>query len=605
MESPPIDEYCGRRLQKEFHNNMKQKLQLMREESIDTDMTLVSEDGQKFPVHKLLLKTGSEYFRKMFDSDFRESKDKEVKIQLAGETLKLVLDFIYFCTIDISTLNRNSLNELLLASDMFHLQLLHKQCWNRALKTLTVDNFHVVWETALMCDKPDMVESIVDFVINNLPAIGEKTHFYELSAKQLEYLLKRIRYFNIPLEMFVVERILSWVRNDVEIRKTHLKTFFTSMDLCTLPEDYVQELLHSEDDLITNDKETSFAIRSQLKMKKISRTNTERGLILTYQLLRFTKQYGDSQCQSIDMESGIKITRHLPFVLNDGMCCAQYKNYVFFVDSQAFMATIHKIPDNQTKQFGLNSVVRYCLETNIAEYKEPIPKTVCSGQACVVNDTLFVVGGNRSTGKSIQCYDILKNMWSDVNARALENMEIKISVCLQEKLMIICYEEKDVYKIFTVENSKCAYRSTLPKGFDLKPHLTVASSDTLYSIVRQESQFFLCMYNFSKDTWTSIYIREHRMPKFVYCVFDVNGKYCIACNKDNKVHLLQSGTNSFQPMKLNAMYELGYFDLVPMHLDPSAFELNLGANKSLQQMKESNQSRLQLMDLEDDDDMLE
>lgn len=591
--------------QKDFHNALKMNLLLMREHSIDTDVVLVSEDGQKFPVHKLLLKAASNYFVTMFTSDFKESKAKEVDIKSEGETLRIILDFIYFCPMDLTSLTHDLLRDVLMTSDMFQLEVLNRLCWNLLLKALTVDNYFVAWETAIMCNKLEMEENIVDFVINNLATISGKHKFYTLPVRHIQFILDRIKGLRIPLEMFIVERILSWVRNDETFRKEHLKTFFASMDLCTLPESYLQDLLHSDDDLIAKDNETIYAINSQLRMRKVCRTSAENHLVTTHQLVRFTMQYGEGRCESIDMDTGRKIIHPLPFVLKQGMCCAQYKSCIYFVDS-ADVAVMHKIPETETKSYGFNSVVEYCMESNLAVYKEPIPKAVCNAQACVVSDTLFVVGGDRGTTKSIQYYKIPTSTWGEISMpKNMDPMAIKICASVQDKLLILFHEGKDVYKTFLVDNLKCTLHSTLPKGFDLQPHLTVASSDTLYGFVRQDKQQFLCIYNSRQNKWTSKYIRDQTLPQFVYCVFEVNGRYCIACSKSNKIYLLDTENEQLQPMKLNAKHELGFFDMVPMEMDDASFEINIGFQKSLNQMKESARISLQFMDDELDDNLID
>ena len=69
---------------------------LMEEE--DSDMTLVSNTGDHLPVHALLLKARSTYFRTLLST--RWQPGKEVRLQVGKEALTMIITFLYSGKLD-------------------------------------------------------------------------------------------------------------------------------------------------------------------------------------------------------------------------------------------------------------------------------------------------------------------------------------------------------------------------------------------------------------------------------------------------------------------------------------------------------------------------
>jgi len=60
------------------------------------DIKIVAKNGEEIWAHKVVLAANSEYFNIMFNSQFKESKELEIKIQeLEPFVLNLLIDFIY------------------------------------------------------------------------------------------------------------------------------------------------------------------------------------------------------------------------------------------------------------------------------------------------------------------------------------------------------------------------------------------------------------------------------------------------------------------------------------------------------------------------------
>ena len=71
-----------------------------------SDCTLETDDGMKFPIHRVVLGSCSKYFKRMFTGDLKESNRDRVKIHEVDSTgLEAVISFAYSGKIESLTLN--------------------------------------------------------------------------------------------------------------------------------------------------------------------------------------------------------------------------------------------------------------------------------------------------------------------------------------------------------------------------------------------------------------------------------------------------------------------------------------------------------------------
>ena len=70
------------------------------------DCTLETDDGKKFPIHRVVLGACCEYFDTMFTGDLKESNQDQVKMHQVDSTgLEAVISFAYSGKIESLTLN--------------------------------------------------------------------------------------------------------------------------------------------------------------------------------------------------------------------------------------------------------------------------------------------------------------------------------------------------------------------------------------------------------------------------------------------------------------------------------------------------------------------
>jgi len=109
-----------------------------------TDFTIISGDS-RFPCHRIVLATRSEYFEGLFRN---EPTKKELKVDESPDLVKAVLEFVTKGLIP-DDIDNNAL-DLILVSDMYGLDLLTLACETSLVNNLSPDN---AVETLITIDK--------------------------------------------------------------------------------------------------------------------------------------------------------------------------------------------------------------------------------------------------------------------------------------------------------------------------------------------------------------------------------------------------------------------------------------------------------------------
>merc|ERR1719495_367463 len=105
----------------------------------DTDFTLVCNDGVKVPVHKMVLKGTSEFFKAMMKPEHVEGQEGMSIIDCGSEVGQGLVSFVYTGEVDASTLDKN-LVEFLKVADQYDMVHLKEKVEERMLSKLNVSN---------------------------------------------------------------------------------------------------------------------------------------------------------------------------------------------------------------------------------------------------------------------------------------------------------------------------------------------------------------------------------------------------------------------------------------------------------------------------------
>ena len=152
----------------------------IREEKIFTDFTVISEEGKKFPCHKLILGTQSPVLMAMMTSDMKEKKDSEVKLEYSEEVVKMFVDFFYIGDIPQEILQQN-LNSFLELADFYHLGSLKLKTEAAAVKKMNPDNMVDMYVLAGLYRAEELEKAAEMFMRKNKESL-KKRDLSDLSA---------------------------------------------------------------------------------------------------------------------------------------------------------------------------------------------------------------------------------------------------------------------------------------------------------------------------------------------------------------------------------------------------------------------------------------
>ena len=104
-----------------------------------TDFTILSEEGKKFPCHKVILASQSPVMRAMMTSDMKEKKEGKVTVKHSDEVVAHFVEYFYSRKVPREALEANLVSFFHLAG-LYHLAQLKLLTEEAAIGMLTVEN---------------------------------------------------------------------------------------------------------------------------------------------------------------------------------------------------------------------------------------------------------------------------------------------------------------------------------------------------------------------------------------------------------------------------------------------------------------------------------
>ena len=243
------DDQCVQRLGNESHlSRLSSGLNQLRQQATFCDVTVIVGD-HKFPAHKAVLSSTSDYFQCMFSSGFQESTMSEVTVPGTEESFAQILDFAYT---GYFTLSLQTITEILktacymMFTDAVELcaeylrgvknQLAIEDCfeiWSIASNHGSLSNFAQLYRIHLMQNFLNCVESSV--FLKNCSASVMKEF---LTDEEIES--------DTMTEEQILKAALIWLKYDWEQRKVHAVDLLKRIRLGLVPVARLREILGDE-----------------------------------------------------------------------------------------------------------------------------------------------------------------------------------------------------------------------------------------------------------------------------------------------------------------------------------------------------------------------
>lgn len=178
------------------------------------------------PVHKVLLAASSDYFRGMFTSGMKESRQTrvEIRFQLAAETAALI-GCSYAGTISLSW---DSVFEITCTALQLQFQPALALCLRFLREKLEASWCLDVASFAEAYSVSELLEEANDFILRNFWEVSETAKFQDLPAEKL---LEIIRHDGlcVPTELAVFRAVVSWIETDPKERMGHAGALMTGV----------------------------------------------------------------------------------------------------------------------------------------------------------------------------------------------------------------------------------------------------------------------------------------------------------------------------------------------------------------------------------------
>ncbi|KAK0422331.1 hypothetical protein QR680_007507 [Steinernema hermaphroditum] len=198
-------------------------------------------EGQRFPAHRALLASKTEYFQRMLYGEFSEGYRREVEIGDAKpETFGRILQYLYTMKIQLTDTEFDDILDMLQLAHLYQLQGLQNEISEHLKGEISSDNTCSLLRYA----KLFALQGLADACVENFEAdtlnVLRNSDFSEAPVEIIELLLSRDDLFVEELEVFRALRAwISWHEPvSAELRERVLK-------LVQLPKMKIQDLLIS------------------------------------------------------------------------------------------------------------------------------------------------------------------------------------------------------------------------------------------------------------------------------------------------------------------------------------------------------------------------
>ncbi|XP_078609535.1 kelch-like protein 31 [Branchiostoma floridae x Branchiostoma japonicum] len=415
-----------------------------RDEEYLCDVVLVAED-KRFPVHKIVITSASEYFKIMFSTDMKEKTQEEVVLHgVTADGLKIVLQFIYTTK---TVLTSDNVYEVLVTAHHFQISKLVGCCEDFMVKEVRVDeeNWENLAKIASLYELRNLRLAVHSYLLETVNKSGEGVSCFQdrlcdLPVEQFELLLasnqieqvSEIQLFHLAVRWLehdgsrrsLASRVMENIRF-VLISRTDITCHVETVDFMVadarcrqMVADAVSYLNSPLMQPLLQTAKTQ--VRASRTMQDILVIGGSRGGVARNAVYRLLESKSDTWSVGPGLPQEYAISHH-------GV--AAIDNFVYVIGGQT-----------RTDPTGLsttNRVVRYDPRTNAWIEVTPLLQPRACFATSVLNGCIYASGGGNSVEilNSVEKYDPKTNKWSSATS-LFQPLYAHASAVLDNKLYV-------------------------------------------------------------------------------------------------------------------------------------------------------------------------
>ncbi|XP_065837938.1 kelch-like protein 20 [Oscarella lobularis] len=187
------------------------------------DVVIVTEDGHRFPAHRIILASASEFFSSMLCGTFIESKQTDVAIRnVEGTVMKMLIEYAYRGEAKCPAALENVLS-LYKAAHYVQFDRLFRMCSSWLRKHVDTSNCLSMAMVADRYDDSDLLRAADLIAGRNILLLTEEKEFVSISAEHLGRILTQDE-MGVRTEDEVLIILQKWIKHDEESRRDHVQT---------------------------------------------------------------------------------------------------------------------------------------------------------------------------------------------------------------------------------------------------------------------------------------------------------------------------------------------------------------------------------------------
>lgn len=193
----------------------------------------------RFPVHRNVMCAASDFFRALLSSQFQEANQEEVFIKtMNGENLKMVIEYCYSGSDDLSICDFDSVMEAIQFSSLVNLET---EILNRCIKQMDVSNCVVIVHFMDKFNRKDVKSEALQFICAHFDQVPPED-LVTLSENDFIYLLNADE--NRAAETFIFNTVVKYVEHKKGETKNPVDLFAKCIRLENVPNEVSKMKTH-------------------------------------------------------------------------------------------------------------------------------------------------------------------------------------------------------------------------------------------------------------------------------------------------------------------------------------------------------------------------